>query len=249
MDAKRLSATKSMLKRRSSQDRSAPMVDDAAHPGSAGVLRAISMGHFELKSAGTRDASGPLLEEGTGFKADIRPAVFAEIQDPKKRSSLKGIKSNDRSDPVIEKWVHVDVTGKHPRKGVIDELKEKKGTIDALSDYNAGHGKEAVEKFTRPALMGELKSFKGFIDEKAYYNAKNSVAELQKKVSVNVINEIKQKKESIEQFTAYAAEHQSEDNYRSKVNTGLVNEIKMKRPSINALTDMHRKSSGLIGVN
>ena len=43
----------------------------------------------------------------------------------RRRSSLKPTKTNDRSEPVIEKWVHVDITSKPARKSVIEELKEK----------------------------------------------------------------------------------------------------------------------------
>ncbi len=57
-----------------------------------------------------------------------------------------------------------------------------------------------------------------------------------KNVHTNVVQEIAKKRDSINEFTAYAAAHQSEDNFRSQVNHGLVNEIKMKRPSINKLT-------------
>jgi HD superfamily phosphohydrolase len=150
MDAKRLSETKGLLKKRNSVDRSAPMTDDAAHPGSGSVLRAISVGHFELNHVNTEhDASKPMLEEGTGFHTDVRPAVFAEVQQAK-RNSLKSTKSNDRSDPVIDKWVHIETQKPTPRKSVIDELKEKKGTIEAMHTYNEHHTVEEISKYTKP---------------------------------------------------------------------------------------------------
>lgn len=250
MDAKRLSATKATLKKRPSMDRSTPMVEDAAHPGSAGVLRRISVGHFELKPAeGTRDASSPMLEPGTSYHMDVRPAVFAEVQLPEKRNSLKPTKTNDRSSPVIEKWVHIDTEAKPPRKSLVDELKDKKSTIEALSAYNEAHSKEEIEKHTRPELMSELKSYKDYIEEKNDWNAKNSKQELNKKVNAGVVDEIKQKRQSITEFTAYAAANQSEETYRAQANPSLVTEIHQKRNSIDALTKMHVQNSGLINVN
>jgi len=248
MDAKRLSATKAMLKKRASVDRSAPLVDDAAHPGSAGVLRAISAGNFELREAETCDASSPMLESGTSFQTDIRPAVFAEIgKNP--TSSLKPTPVvNDRSEPVIEKWIHVDTSGKTTRKSLVDELKEKRNSIEALQSYNEKKTKEEIEKFTRPELMGELKSYKGFIEEKNEYNARNSISELAKNVNAGLVKEINEKRASISEFTSYAAAQQSEDNFRAHAKPALVNEIKMKRPSIDALTNLHRQNSAAVDV-
>ena len=69
------------------------------------MLRAISAGHFDLKHVeAEHDASAPVLEQGTGFHTDVRPAVFADIQKPGKRASLKETNTNDRSAPVIEKF-------------------------------------------------------------------------------------------------------------------------------------------------
>ena len=151
MDAATLAKRKSALKRHASQDRSAPLVDDAAHPGSAGVLRAISVGRFELKHVQTEhDASKPMIEKGTGFHTDARPALFAEVAQSGRRASLKATKTNDRSDPLIEKWVHIDVMHKPARACVVDELKSKKASIEALHTYNEHHTKEEMEKHTRP---------------------------------------------------------------------------------------------------
>ena len=145
----------SQLKRRQSVDRSAPLVDDAAHPGSGGVLRAISAGHFDLKHVeAEHDASAPILEQGTGFHTDVRPAVFADIQKPGKRASLKETNTNDRSAPVIEKFP-MDIKKPPPRKIVVDELKEKKNVIDAMHQHNELHTKSEIEKHTRP---GETRS-------------------------------------------------------------------------------------------
>jgi hypothetical protein len=155
MDAAALAKTKSGLKKRNSIDRSKPMVEDAAHPGSGGIMKAISSGTFALKhvdKAGTHDASAPMLEAGTAYHTDIRPAVFAEVHQVR-RNSLKPTKTNDRSEPVIEKWVHVDVMHKPARACVIDEIKEKKASIDALHTFNEHHTKAEIEKRTRPALM------------------------------------------------------------------------------------------------
>jgi len=236
MDAKRLSETKGLLKKRNSVDRSAPMTDDAAHPGSGSVLRAISVGHFELNHVNTEhDASKPMLEEGTGFHTDVRPAVFAEVQQAK-RNSLKSTKSNDRSDPVIDKWVHIETQKPTPRKSVIDELKEKKGTIEAMHTYNEHHTVEEISKYTKPDLMAEIKEYKGYIEEKNDYQAKTSKTEMEKKVNVSLVDEIKKKRPSIQEFTAYAAANQSADNYRANANPSLVKEIAEKRASIDMLT-------------
>ena len=150
MDAKRLSETKSMLKRRQSLDRSAPLVDDAAHPGSGGVMRCISAGHFDLKHHEIdHDASKPMLEPGTGFHTDIRPAVFAEVQTVK-RNSLKHVEHpNDRSDPVIDKYP-MQIQRKDIRKSLVEEMKEKRSTIEAMHTYNEHHAKSEIEKFTNP---------------------------------------------------------------------------------------------------
>ena len=251
MDAKRLSETKALLKRRSSLDRSKPMVEDAAHPGSAGMLRQISAGHFDLKHHTVEhDASKPMLEAGTGFHTDVRPAVFAEVAQSGRRASLKPTKTNDRSEPVIEKWVHIDVMSKPARKSVIEELKEKKSTIDAMHQYNEHHTKEAIEKNTRPDLCKEIKSYKGLIEEQSAHIASHSKQEMQKMVHTNLVDEIHKKRHSIEEFSAFAADHQSEENYRAMTHPDLVNEIKLKRPSISQLTDAHNKHrSGAIHVN
>ena len=228
MDARRLSETKSLLKKRNSMDRSKPMIEDAAHPGSANILRAISAGHFDLKHAETEhDGSAPMLEPGTGVHADIRPHVFQELSSSfsPRRSSLKPTKTNDRSEPVIEKWVHVDITSKPARKSVIEELKEKKSTIEAMHHYNEGHTKEAIEKNTRPALMSEIKSYKNLIEEQSANLASHSKAEMSKHVHVGLMDEIHKKKGSIENFSSHAAEVQSEENYRSQTKPALCNEI------------------------
>jgi len=236
MDSKRLSETKGLLKKRTSVDRSKPMVDDAAHPGSGSVLRAISVGHFGLKHTEVaHDGSAPMLEAGTGFHTDIRPAVFAEVQQAK-RNSLKPTKSNDRSEPVIEKWVHVETQKPTPRKSVVDELKEKKGAIEALHTYNEHHTVSEIEKYTKPDLMQELKGYKSYIEEKNDYAAKTSKAEAAKKVNNPLVDEIKKKRPSIQEFTAYAAANQSTDTYRSQANPSLVKEIAEKRASIDMLT-------------
>ena len=136
MDAKRLSETKALLKRRSSLDRSKPMVEDAAHPGSAGMLRQISAGHFDLKHHTVEhDASKPMLEAGTGVHTDVRPAVFAEGAQSGRRASpgrrdQRTLGARDREVGAHRR--HVEAA----RKSVIEELKEKKSTIDAMHQYN-----------------------------------------------------------------------------------------------------------------
>ena len=114
------------------------------------MLRAISAGHFDLKHVeAEHDASAPVLEQGTGFHTDVRPAVFADIQKPGKRASLKETNTNDRSAPVIEKFP-MDIKKVPPRKSVVQELKEKKPVIDALHEHNELHAKSEIEKHTRP---------------------------------------------------------------------------------------------------
>ena len=65
-----------------------------------------------------------------------------------RRASLKPTKTNDRSEPVLEKWVHIDLKTKPARKSVVEELKAKKDTIEAMHQYNEHHTKEAIEKLT-----------------------------------------------------------------------------------------------------
>ena len=134
MDAATLAKRKSLLKRQNTMDRSAPKVEEV-NPGANGVLGAIATGHFELNHVKTdHDASAPMLEAGTGFHVDARPAIFAEVVQPGRRASLKATKSNDRSDPVLEKWVHIDVTSKPKRASLIDEIKKTmKKRIDPRS--------------------------------------------------------------------------------------------------------------------
>lgn len=249
MDAQQLSEARLSLKRRDSMDRSAPRIDDAAHPGSAGVLRAISVGHFELKHVQeARDASSPLLEPGTKTRKDVRPEVLAEVQSAR-RDSLKPTKSNDRSEPVIERWVHIS-TSPPARKSVVDELKEKRSSIEALATYNEHNAKDEIEKFTRTELMSELKSHREHIEEKSEWAARNSKSELAKNVHTNLVEEVRQKRQSIQDFTAYAAAQKSEEVFRAQQNPSLVKEIHMKRNSIHALTAMHNQnSSKTIGVN
>ena len=106
MDARRLSETKSLLKKRNSMDRSKPMIEDAAHPGSANILRAISAGHFDLKHAETEhDGSAPMLEPGTGVHADIRPHVFQEL------SSSFSTRRSSRNSTICDfaMWLGVSV--------------------------------------------------------------------------------------------------------------------------------------------
>jgi hypothetical protein len=196
----------------------------------------------------TANASAPMLEAGTGFHTDIRPAVFAEIQTAK-RNSLSSVKTNDRSSPVIEKWVHIDTAAPPARKSLVEEIKEKRKSIEALASYNEHKSKEEIEKYTRPDLMDELKSYKGYIEEKNEWNSRNSKAELSKKVNNDVVAEIQQKRQSITEFTAYAAANQSADNFRAQSRPSLVSEIKQKRDSINALTQMHNQNSGRISVS
>jgi len=237
MDAAALAKTKSGLKKRNSIDRSKPMVEDAAHPGSGGIMKAISSGTFALKhvdKAATHDASAPMLEAGTAYHTDIRPAVFAEVHQVR-RNSLKPTKTNDRSEPVIEKWVHVDVMHKPARACVIDEIKEKKASIDALHTFNEHHTKAEIEKRTRPALMSEIKSFKEMIVTQAKDSAEHSKVEMEKKVHHGLMDELHKKKSSITAFTELAAAHQSEDNFRSQTHPGLCNEIIQKKASIDAL--------------
>ena len=114
MDAKRLSETKALLKRRSSLDRSKPMVEDAAHPGSAGMLRQISAGHFDLKHHTVEhDASKPMLEAGTGFHTDVRPAVFAEVAENCGHEMQKG--ASGYPPPMWRRVPAVKRRGSRPR--------------------------------------------------------------------------------------------------------------------------------------
>ena len=83
--------------------------------------------------------------------------------------------------------------------------------------------------------MKEMKSFSGFIQEKAEYNAQHSKAEAEKHVRHGLMDELHKKSSQISEFSGMAAEHLSEDNYRSQTRPSLVNEINMKRTSINAL--------------
>jgi len=196
-----------------------------------------------------RDASSPILEPGTGARADARPAVLADVQGSR-RESLKSTNTNDRSAPVIEKWIHIDTSAKPPQKQVVDELKEKRPCIEALATYNEHHAKQEIEKHTRPELMTELKSARESIEEKNERARGHSKAELAKNVHTSVVEEIRQKRQSIEDFTSYAAKQKSEEVYRAQTNPALVNEIKMKRGSIDALTALHNQNStAAIGVN
>merc|ERR1711939_824974 len=108
--------------------------------------------------------------------------------------SLKPTRTNDRSEPVIERWIHIDTTAKPARKSVVDELKEKKSAIDALATYNEHNAKEEIEKFVRPELMSELKSVKSVIDRTTVGVAKKSESELKKNVRTSVVEEIRQKR-------------------------------------------------------
>lgn len=250
MDAASLMNAKRVLKRQSTRDASKPLVEDAAHPGSASILRQISVGRFDLKHTEVQhDASKPALEQGTSFHTDARPAVFAELQRKSTKDLRHVTKANDRSEPMIEKWVHLNVTSKPARASVIDELKQKRESIEALHTYNEHHAKSEIEKFVRPDLMAELKKTKSVIDSVSKNCKKNSVEELQKHVHNPLMAEIHQKQQSIKDFAAYAAEHQADQSYRSMTHPSLVNEIKLKRPSIDALTKLHRQNTGTIDVN
>lgn len=247
LDATELSATKGTLKPAESLDRSAPVVGrDAAHPGSEGVRRAITSGAFELKHVETeRDASMPVLEKGASYHPDVRPEVLAELRSLE--LALKPTKANDRSEPLVEKWIHIDTSSKPPRTSVVDELKQKKPVIDALSTLNEHNAKEHIEKFTRPELLTELKAKKADIEELNKHVVQNSKSELQKNVHTNVVDEIKQKRQSIQDFANYAASQQP-DNFRAQTHPALVNEILTKRDSIEGLTKLHNQKSGLIDV-
>jgi len=185
LDATELSATKGTLKPAESLDRSAPVIGrDAAHPGSEGVRRAITSGAFELKHVETeRDASMPVLEKGASYHPDVRPEVLAELRSLE--LALKPTKANDRSEPLVEKWIHIDTSSKPPRTSVVDELKQKKPVIDALSTLNEHNAKEHIEKFTRPELLTELKAKKADIEELNKHVVQNSKSELQKNVHTN----------------------------------------------------------------
>ena len=130
-----LKEKRTSLRRRNSLDRSAPLIDDAAHPGSAMTLRRISVGHFDLKHVDeTSDRSAPVLEPGTGAKLDKRASLIAEIVEHKGSFSLKSPeRTNDRSAPIIERYP-MDVTKKPPAKAVVEELKEKRDSIAAVTE-------------------------------------------------------------------------------------------------------------------
>lgn len=253
MDARRLSDAKSKLKRQATMDRSGPTLDDAAHPGSGGVLRAISVGHFDLKHVTpAHDASAPAIEAGTHIKESPAAAVFAEI----KRASSKNLKAplrvNDRSEPQIEKWP-TSITTKPPaHKSVMSEIAQKKGTIEQFAEFNSHHLAKNIEEqgLTRPSLCSEIKSFKPFLDERADYRKSVSATEMpkadpEKQKHALLVDEIRHSTSKISEFTEYAARHHPEDNFRAAVNTSLINEIKMKRPSIDALTHLHRAHSAV----
>ena len=74
---------------------------------------------------------------------------------------------------------------------------------------------------------------------------------MQKMVHTNPrVDEIHKKRYLIEEFSAFAADHQSEENGRAMTHPDLVNEIKIKRPSISQAHSTHNKHmSGAIHVN
>lgn len=252
MDARRLSDAKGMLKRRASADRSKPLIEDAAHPGSAGVLRQISVGHFDLHHTATNDRSKPMVDADVHVKANPATEVFKELTKESSRSSLKSPKIiNDRSDPVIEKFPTGITTRKPPQKAVVAQIAAEKATIEAFSEINARHSVESIEKagFVHHDLAAEIKACASTIGEQNSYHNEHTVPEMNKHVHVPLVAEIKRKSQSIRDFGEYAARHSGDtaagemEIARSAVNPSLVGEIKQKRASIDALTHLHNVHS------
>jgi hypothetical protein len=232
LDASELGSAKGKLKKQVTKDRSSPLVE----PASVGVMRAISSGRFELKHVEEkRDASAPALEAGTGWQEDTRPTVMAELK-LVSQSSLKNVKSNDRSDPVLEKWVHIDVNAKPVRKCLVDEINQKKSTIDAMHACTENHCKENLDKITRPALMSEIKAASKTILTFNESARRKSTSEMQKNVHSGLMTELRQKSGDIAQFTTHAANNLDKDNFRSRSRPSLVSEIKQKSGAIRALS-------------
>lgn len=227
-------------------DRSAPNVDDAAHPGSAATLRTINVGHFALKPPSeTHDRSDPVVEPNTKLRENPAPAVMAEIVNQELVLQAPPVK-NDRSAPVIERFPTGVTTRTPAPKQVVMELKEK----SELIAENAERQREliaATKEVKRPELVEEIKQWKPFIAEQAEHTRQHSVPEMQKNVHPHLVEELKARRPSIEEFSAYAARQHMAENFRSAVNPSLVNEIKVKQPTVDTLTrlppSLHRGSS------
>lgn len=240
-----LKEKRNSLKHAETVDRSVPSIDDAAHPGSAGVLRAIGVGHFELKPTTEQaDRSDPLIEAGTVVKPNPAPAVMEDIAQgtAKLRSPPR---QNDRSAPQVERYPTGVTTRQPPQKAVVAELEEMRPTIEETSEARRKQSVTALEEagFVRAPLVEEMKQWKPFIAEQAAHSQKQSVSELQKKVHQPLVEEVRTKRNQIDDFTDLAARTCGPETYRSSVHQPLVNEIAIKRPSIESMSILHRVPS------